>query len=129
MIRTGSDSIFADQDWTRTKKFHSPLISVTDHRPEMNGFSFFAIPQSNFKFQTKFKSDELTVAKSKSRSNPNSYQSCSTKDKITPAQQLPHDQGLREGGTRGILYLGPVDAGARELKVGEMWDLCPGWAQ
>ena len=28
-IRTGSDSIFADQDWTRTEKFASPLISAT----------------------------------------------------------------------------------------------------
>jgi len=27
-IRTGSDSIFADQDWTRTEKFVSPLISA-----------------------------------------------------------------------------------------------------
>jgi len=27
-IMTGSDSIFADQDWTRTEKFHSPLISA-----------------------------------------------------------------------------------------------------
>jgi len=26
-IRTGSDSVFADQDWTRTEKFVSPLIS------------------------------------------------------------------------------------------------------
>ena len=26
-IRTGSDSILSDQDWTRTEKFHSPLIS------------------------------------------------------------------------------------------------------
>jgi len=26
-IRTGSDSTFADQDWTQTEKFHSPLIS------------------------------------------------------------------------------------------------------
>jgi len=26
-IRTSSDSTFADQDWTRTEKFHSPLIS------------------------------------------------------------------------------------------------------
>jgi len=26
-IRTGSDSIFVDQDWTWTEKFHSPLIS------------------------------------------------------------------------------------------------------
>ena len=25
-IRTGSDSILSDQDWTRTEKFHSPLI-------------------------------------------------------------------------------------------------------
>jgi len=25
--RTGSDSILSDQDWTRTEKFHSPLIS------------------------------------------------------------------------------------------------------
>jgi len=29
-IRTGSDSISSDQDWTRTEKFHSPLISVGD---------------------------------------------------------------------------------------------------
>jgi len=28
-IRTGSDSIYVDQDWTRTEKFHSPLISAT----------------------------------------------------------------------------------------------------
>ena len=28
-IRTGSDSTFADQDWTRTEKFHSSLISVS----------------------------------------------------------------------------------------------------
>jgi len=27
LIRTGSDSILSDQDWTRTEKFHSPLIS------------------------------------------------------------------------------------------------------
>jgi len=27
-IRAGSDSTFADQDWTRTEKFHSPLISA-----------------------------------------------------------------------------------------------------
>ena len=27
-IRTGSDSILSDQDWTRTEKFHSPLISA-----------------------------------------------------------------------------------------------------
>jgi len=27
-IRTGSDSTFADQDWTRNEKFHSPLISA-----------------------------------------------------------------------------------------------------
>jgi len=27
-IRTGSDSTFADQDWTRTEKFHSLLISA-----------------------------------------------------------------------------------------------------
>jgi len=27
-IRTGSDSILSDQDWTRTHKFHCPLISV-----------------------------------------------------------------------------------------------------
>ena len=27
-IRTGSDSILSDQDWTRTKKFYSPLISA-----------------------------------------------------------------------------------------------------
>ena len=26
-IRTGSDSNLSDQDWTRTEKFHSPLIS------------------------------------------------------------------------------------------------------
>jgi len=26
-IRTGSDSVLSDQDWTRTEKFHSPLIS------------------------------------------------------------------------------------------------------
>jgi len=26
-IRTGSDSISADQNWTRTEKFVSPLIS------------------------------------------------------------------------------------------------------
>ena len=30
-IRTGSDSIFLDQDWTRTEKFGSPLISATNH--------------------------------------------------------------------------------------------------
>jgi len=28
-IRTGSDSVLSDQDWTRTEKFHSPLISAT----------------------------------------------------------------------------------------------------
>jgi len=28
--RTGSDSILSDQDWTRTEKFHSPLISGSD---------------------------------------------------------------------------------------------------
>jgi len=27
-IRTWSDSILSDQDWTRTEKFHSPLISA-----------------------------------------------------------------------------------------------------
>ena len=27
--RTGSDSILSDQDWTRTKIFHSPFISDT----------------------------------------------------------------------------------------------------
>jgi len=27
-IRTGLDSIFSDQDWTRTEKFHSLLISA-----------------------------------------------------------------------------------------------------
>jgi len=27
-IRTGSDAILSDQDWTRTEKFHSPLISA-----------------------------------------------------------------------------------------------------
>jgi len=27
-IRTGSDSILLDQDWTQTEKFHSPLISA-----------------------------------------------------------------------------------------------------
>jgi len=27
-IRTGSDSIFANQDWIRTEKFHSLLIFV-----------------------------------------------------------------------------------------------------
>jgi len=26
-IRTGSDSILSDQDWTWTENFHSPLIS------------------------------------------------------------------------------------------------------
>ena len=26
-IRTGSDSILSEQDWTRTEKFHSPLFS------------------------------------------------------------------------------------------------------
>ena len=25
--RTGPDSIFSDQGWTRTEKFHTPLIS------------------------------------------------------------------------------------------------------
>jgi len=29
-IRTGSDSIFADQDWTRTVNIVSPLISAND---------------------------------------------------------------------------------------------------
>jgi len=29
-IRTGSDSIFSDQEWTRTEKFHSPLISASN---------------------------------------------------------------------------------------------------
>jgi len=28
--RTGSDSIFSDQEWTRTEKFHSPLISASN---------------------------------------------------------------------------------------------------
>jgi len=28
-IRTGSDSNFVDQVWTRTEKFHNPLISAT----------------------------------------------------------------------------------------------------
>jgi len=27
-IRTGSGSILSDQDWVRTKNFHSPFISV-----------------------------------------------------------------------------------------------------
>jgi len=27
-IRTGSDSIFADQDWTRAEQFHSPFMSA-----------------------------------------------------------------------------------------------------
>ena len=27
-IKAGSDSIFSDQDWTRTEKFYSPLISL-----------------------------------------------------------------------------------------------------
>jgi len=31
-IRTGSDSILSDQDWTRTEIFHSPLISAV-HLP------------------------------------------------------------------------------------------------
>ena len=30
-IRTVSDSILSDQDWTWTEKFHSPLISARDH--------------------------------------------------------------------------------------------------
>jgi len=34
-IRTGSDSILSDQDWTLTEKFHSPLIS--------DGYGNFAI--------------------------------------------------------------------------------------
>jgi len=29
-IRTGSDSISSDQDWTRTEKFNSPLISAAN---------------------------------------------------------------------------------------------------
>jgi len=29
-IRTGSGSILSDQDWTRTEKLHSPLISDGD---------------------------------------------------------------------------------------------------
>jgi len=28
-IRTGLDLILSDQDWTRTEKFHSPLISAS----------------------------------------------------------------------------------------------------
>jgi len=28
-IRTGSDSIFSDQDQTQTEKFHSPFISAS----------------------------------------------------------------------------------------------------
>jgi len=34
-IRTGSDSILSDEDWTRTEKFHSPLISgvSVEHDP------------------------------------------------------------------------------------------------
>jgi len=27
-IRTGSDYILSNQDWARTEKFHSPLISA-----------------------------------------------------------------------------------------------------
>jgi len=27
-VRTGSDSILLNQDWTQTEKFHSPLISA-----------------------------------------------------------------------------------------------------
>ena len=30
-IRSGSDSTSADQDWTRTEKFHSPLIFAHYH--------------------------------------------------------------------------------------------------
>ena len=29
--RTGSDSVLSDQDWTRTEKFHSPLICGIQH--------------------------------------------------------------------------------------------------
>jgi len=31
-IRTWLDSTSADQDWTRTEKFHSPLISDTHYK-------------------------------------------------------------------------------------------------
>jgi len=35
-IRTGSDSTFADQDWTRTEKFHSALISTRSNPCELS---------------------------------------------------------------------------------------------
>jgi len=35
-IRTGSDSISSDQDWTWTEKFHRPLISAGYHRSNRN---------------------------------------------------------------------------------------------
>jgi len=31
LIRSGTKSIFADQDWTRSEKFHSPFISAKQH--------------------------------------------------------------------------------------------------
>jgi len=31
-VRTGSDSIFVEQDWTRTEKFHSALVSLVSRK-------------------------------------------------------------------------------------------------
>jgi len=37
--RTGSDSILSNQDWTRTEKFLSPLISSRDeHGPGLDQY-------------------------------------------------------------------------------------------
>ena len=38
-IRTGSDSIVLDQDWTRTEKFHSPLISASHQHANVKNAS------------------------------------------------------------------------------------------
>jgi len=35
-IRTGSDSILSNQDWTRSEKFHSPLISARQSKQKIS---------------------------------------------------------------------------------------------
>ena len=53
-IRTGSDSILSDQDWTHTEKFHSPLISVDQMAvvPEPKNWQYLAT--TRVLFQTFF---------------------------------------------------------------------------
>jgi len=51
LIRIGSDSILSDQDWNRTKKFHSPLISGTSI-DELRGLW-------NFSVQVQTRSDKI----------------------------------------------------------------------